>query len=212
MGKDELDFQNFYKNMIEKATDWHEANGWGSRRSQYRRYTAAQQLLPIRDGDCVVDIGCGTGDFSQFLWEKGLDVCYHGFDVVPEMVKLAKDKHGSDKFREWDIYETPLDTRSDWAICIGTLGALATRDDDERWKNLAKLLMNVAANVDKGFVFTMLTDRNPHGETGDDHHWFVDPAEAVGKVLELIPSSMPVVVDMGYHPHEIMFAVLNEGF
>jgi SAM-dependent methyltransferase len=210
VGKDDVDFQKFYQDMIVNAKEWHEANGWGSRRSQYRRYTAAQEMLPIRDGDCVVDIGCGTGDLSQFLWEKGVDICYHGFDIMPEMVDLGKKRHG-DKFRQWDIYETPLDTRSDWAICIGTIGALATRDVEERWKNLAKLLMNVAANVDKGFVFTMLTDRNAHNEA-DDHHWFVDPAEAVAKVMELIPPQMPISIRMDYHPHEIMFAVMNEGF
>ena len=210
MGKDDVEFQKFYQNMISNAKEWHEVNGWGSRRSQYRRYTAVYDALDIRRGDCVVDIGCGTGDLSQFLWEKGVDVCYHGFDIMPEMVDLAKQKHG-EKFRLWDIYESPLDVRSDWTIGIGTIGALATRDETERWAKLTKMIQNIASTSDKGFAFTMLTDRNPHNKA-DDHHWFVDTSEAIGKVIEMIPPSMLLTIKMDYHPHEVMFVVKNEGF
>ena len=211
MGKDDVDFKNFYRDMISNADNWWSVNGWGSKRSQYRRYTAAQEMLGINRGDCVVDIGCGSGDLSEFLWEKGVDTCYHGFDLMEEMITLAKDKHG-DKFEVWDIFSKPVPMQSDWAIAIGTVGALATRNEDERWKNLDKMLMNISATVDKGFVFTMLTDRNPHKDGVEDHHWFVDPAVAVGHVLEMIPPQMPVAIRMDYHPHEIMFSVKNEGF
>jgi cyclopropane fatty-acyl-phospholipid synthase-like methyltransferase len=210
VGTNGLEFQKFYQNMITEAEDWHEVNGWGSRRSQYRRYTAAYEALDIRQGDCLVDVGCGTGDFSQFVWEKGVDICYHGFDVMQEMVDLAKQKHG-DKFRLWDIYSSALDVRSDWTIAIGTIGALATQDEDERWMNLTKMVQNIAATSDKGFVFTMLTNRNPH-VVGDKHHWFVDASEAIGKVLEMIPPTMLLTIKMDYHPHEMMFAVKNQDF
>jgi len=69
----------------------------------------------------------------------------------------------------------------------------------------------MSATVDKGFVFTMLTSRNPHNDS-DDHHWFVDAGEAIAKVTEMIPTSMPLTIRMDYHPHEVMFVVKNEGF
>lgn len=211
MGKDDVSFQNFYKEMIMNATDWYAMNGWGSKRSQYRRYTTAQEMLGVRNGDCVIDIGCGTGDLSEFLWEKGIDVCYHGFDVMPDMIQLAKDKHG-DKFQVADIFQSKTDPRGDYAIAIGTVGALATRDEKQRWENLAIMLQNISASVDKGFVFTMLTDRNEHKEGVADHHWFVDPAEAISKVVAMIPKEMPMAIRMDYHPHEIMFSVHKDGF
>jgi SAM-dependent methyltransferase len=210
VGEDELSFKNFYAEMMEKAKEWHEVNGWGSRRSQYRRYTNAQEMLGVRNGDCVIDIGSGSGELSQFLWEKGIDVCYHGVDVMEDMVAIAKDRHG-DKFKVWDIFEKPIDFRTDWAIAIGTVGALATRDVDKRWEQLAVFLQNMSATTDKGFVFTMLNDRNEHNIV-DDHHWFVDPSVAIANVLDMIPSYMGVQIRMDYHPHEMMFAVKRETF
>lgn len=210
MGTDDITFVDFYNKMIVEATNWWEVNGWGSKRSQYRRFTAAYEAMDLRMGDCLVDIGCGTGDFSQFLWEKGIDVCYHGFDLLPQMVKMATDKHGP-KFNQWDIFDRPVDVRSQWSIAIGTVGALADLDEEKRWKHLAEMMMNMSATVERGFAFTMLTQRNKPNDV-DSHHWLVDEKTAIGRVLDLIPPQYPVRILMDYHPHELMFVISKDGF
>ena len=66
-------------------------NGWGSRRSQFRRYEVVRDDCGIASGDSVLDWGCGTGDLYWYLHDHGLDVSYTGVDVVPEMIRLAKE-------------------------------------------------------------------------------------------------------------------------
>lgn len=208
--QDDKELKKFYQNIMVNADQWYEVNGWNSKRSQYRRFTNVQSALDIRSGECLVDIGCGTGDLSVFFWEKGLDVCYHGFDLMQDMIDLAIQKNGS-KFRLWDIEEKPLDVRSDWAVSIGTFSAMATLDEGERWANATKMIQNMAANVDKGFAFTMLNNRSP-SDTEEESLWFVDAGEAVARILEIISPQMLLTVKMDYHPHEMMFVVKNDGF
>lgn len=50
----------------------------------------AFKLFPIKEGMQVLDVGCGTGNFSIKLAEKGCKVV--GIDMSTEMLKIAKEK------------------------------------------------------------------------------------------------------------------------
>ena len=48
--------------------------------------------IPIQNGDKVLDLACGTGILTPFLYEKtGCDVL--GLDLSPKMIKKAKEKY-----------------------------------------------------------------------------------------------------------------------
>jgi ubiquinone/menaquinone biosynthesis C-methylase UbiE len=50
-------------------------------------------LLPVRPGDAVLDVGCGTGDLAQVLAQRvGSGGTVAGIDVSPEMIARARQK------------------------------------------------------------------------------------------------------------------------
>lgn len=49
------------------------------------------KYVRAKKGDCVLDIGCGTGDILNFLD----DIEYHGFDLDPTYIEMAKKRYGA---------------------------------------------------------------------------------------------------------------------
>lgn len=62
---------------------------WAVRGSHPRFYI--REYIRPKEGDRVLDIGCGPGDFLAHL----PTVEYHGLDLSPEYIEAAKSKWGS---------------------------------------------------------------------------------------------------------------------
>lgn len=52
------------------------------------------ELLNIKPGDRVIDIGCGIGRFTQEFIDKGAR--YIGTDLIKEFIDIARANHGPD--------------------------------------------------------------------------------------------------------------------
>jgi 2-polyprenyl-3-methyl-5-hydroxy-6-metoxy-1,4-benzoquinol methylase len=109
--------QNFRETTEESRRRWEiNADCWDARmgddsnsfhRTIVRPHT--EQLLDIREGDLVLDIACGNGNFSQRLAEKGAHVV--AFDYSENLIALAK--------RRWSAYPGTIS----FHICDATDGA-----------------------------------------------------------------------------------------
>lgn len=53
-----------------------------------------KEYIKQKEGDSILDIGCGTADIVEFLAEK---INYVGFDVNPRYINYAKNKFISNK-------------------------------------------------------------------------------------------------------------------
>ncbi|MBN1411299.1 MAG: class I SAM-dependent methyltransferase [Spirochaetales bacterium] len=51
----------------------------------------------------VLEIGCGPGEISNYLWMKGLDIT--GIDSSPEMIKAAKAYNGEIDFQTGNVFD-----------------------------------------------------------------------------------------------------------
>lgn len=58
-------------------------------------------LEKLSQGATVIDVGCGPGQFSQYLKQKGCDVT--GVDLSEEMLEIAKQKVLGVEFRKMDM-------------------------------------------------------------------------------------------------------------
>lgn len=90
-----------------------------------RKY--ANEYIRARDGDKVLDIGCGTGDILAFL--PAVD--YVGFDGSAQYIQLARKRFGSrGRFFHGLVGDTPDLPEPSFDIALAH-GVLHHLDDDE---------------------------------------------------------------------------------
>ncbi|WP_449620449.1 class I SAM-dependent methyltransferase [Robertmurraya sp. Marseille-Q9965] len=77
------------------------------------------ELLAPKTGEKILDLGCGTGDLANQLFENGLDVV--GVDNSVNMVELAKNKYPQIKFIVQDATNLAFDNEFDAVFSNATL-------------------------------------------------------------------------------------------
>lgn len=206
-----MSLASFYDGIIAKSQgkDSFSQNGWGSRRSQYRRFKAAQEELRIWSGDKVLDVGCGNADLYWFLHDLGIDVEYTGVDIVPKMIDLAARNGVEVELR--DVVKTPYeDGRFDAVVCIGTVGAIEG-SVDERWEYVNALVREGLKMSKFGLCLTFLTDRDG-AKQDDGFHWYVPFSECLAQMGKIVPAEVGMRVCAEYHPHDVMFVLRHKTF
>jgi ubiquinone/menaquinone biosynthesis C-methylase UbiE len=71
--------------------------------------------------DCrILDVGCGLGDFAQWLAQHDIDVHYTGLDVTPAVIERAKRRLPQGRFFQGDILSVELPSaKFDYVFCSG---------------------------------------------------------------------------------------------
>lgn len=72
----------------------------------------------IQGGDRILDLGCGFGDFYQFLNDKlgAGNFSYTGIDINAKIIESAKEKFPTVDFRTSDILEEGLSEKFDFIV------------------------------------------------------------------------------------------------
>lgn len=83
------------------APSWNECEKW----TQKMIFEFISRNLPLKKGDRVLDIGCGTGIIDEALYEM-TETQITAIDISSEMIKIAKETHDNEHiyFCEQDFY------------------------------------------------------------------------------------------------------------
>lgn len=113
-----------FENRIEEADTDARALGWDTRESMEKRFATAAELYDF-SGATVLDVGCGFGDFYQFLTQRGEQPAgYFGIDISQMILEIARDRNADPRttFEERNIFVEPFETRTfDIAVEFGVL-------------------------------------------------------------------------------------------
>lgn len=103
-------------------------------------FPATSGLIPEVEGKRILDAGCGTGVYSEWLLDHGADVV--GFDVSEQMLKQARNRVGNEAdFHQAALEESLVFARSD--SFDGIVSALAlgyVQDLREPFSEFARVL------------------------------------------------------------------------
>jgi len=140
------------------AEDGAKKVGWRDAVAQKRRFVALAQLLPIETPFSINDLGCGHGDLLPFLWDFGFKaVDYAGYDVMEEMIRMAKTKQGK-LSRKFALIKTALEMRTaDFTVASGIFNLRANLSDKEWLAYILDTLVQMDVRSVKGFAFNCLT-------------------------------------------------------
>lgn len=70
-------------------------------------YEHALQSLKIKTTETLLDVGCGTGYFSDLAYKRGVDVT--GIDASEEFIKQAKKRNPEIRFSSGEMEELPFE-------------------------------------------------------------------------------------------------------
>lgn len=192
----------FYAEAMAKADGPWGLNDYGSERSQKRRFAVATQALGIRSNDIVVDVGCGTGEYSRYLWTEGIDVEYIGYDSVPAMIDLAK-KHGQPNVFLMDALDKEI-THAEHVVCLGVLGVIPGTEE-ERMASFSRLFSNLCDHAQVGVAVTVQMYRKGLDKSG--LRWYMEEDQVFAGLSRLRRDHPDFgwQLRLDYHPHDAMF-------
>ena len=85
-----------------------------------QEFSVLLKLFRPKAGQSLLDVGCGTGYFSQRFQQSGLEVT--GLDPDSTMIEFAKKKEGQVKYIEGDVLALPFtDNSFDYCSAITSL-------------------------------------------------------------------------------------------
>jgi len=173
---------------------------WGSRESQVRRFEVLAQIGPL-GSDSVLDVGCGQGDFYEWLRGTGYRGEYTGIDITPAMVRTARRRFSDAAFLDIDLMSDPttLDLRRDWIFASG----IFTFRRAEAVRYMESMIATMFGLARKGLAVNSLSawaDRPAGGE------FRADPLHFLGFCRALTPF---VVLRHDYHPGDFTLYLYN---
>ncbi|MDQ6957233.1 MAG: methyltransferase domain-containing protein [Mariprofundaceae bacterium] len=128
---------------------------WSGRDIQEIRFKVLADI-GIQDGDSVLDVGCGFGDFKSWAVAQDIQLNYTGIDLSPDILAQAKSRHADGVFLLGDLFDMGFDEKSfDWVILSGALNE-QLHDDSTYAKAVIKQMYTLCR---KGVAFNMLDAR-----------------------------------------------------
>jgi len=171
--------RDHYGPRIVPGRDHHEILDWASAASQEVRFRVLVENVPL-EGASLLDVGAGLGDLWAYLKRRGVKANYTGVDILEDMARAARQRHGDARFVCADLFdpaaECPFAAGSfDVVFCSGTFNL-----------NLGNNLQFVPAALSRliplsrrWVVFNMLHCR---ARGPDRRYFYYDPEEVVAMV------------------------------
>jgi SAM-dependent methyltransferase len=191
----------WYEDKVRRFGYDHRGLGFRSRSSQERRFEA---LLGLGDfhGRTLLDVGCGFGDFLQFLEERGIRPSYTGLDICEPMIRRCRERFvaAGAQFVVADVLEYTPPHSFDYVVASGIFGLEAPGVRERIAPTLER--MNSWSRV--GCAVNFLSRRSP---APAEARVYVDPAEMLELGLAITPA---VRIDHSYLPNDFTLYLFHQ--
>lgn len=170
--------------------------GYNQKVSQCKRFEELLKVGDLKDKR-VLDVGCGLGDFLDYLIERNIPVNYTGIDLVPEMIRQCqfrfRDRIGRDAtFEASDTLEYSPTEPFDFVVASGIFGLLSEHGQERIEPTLERLFSWARSGIAINFLSARST-RKAEGRL------YVDPATILKIGLQITPS---VELSHSYLPND----------
>ena len=106
-----------YKERLNKFGNNVRALATGTKKRRDIRYKILTEI-GIRNGDTILDYGCGMATYFDYLKQNNIKIKYTGVDISEDLINIAKIKHPNLKFIVGDIKTLMLKKKKfDYAVC-----------------------------------------------------------------------------------------------
>jgi len=125
--------------------------GWGNKNQQEKRWDILLNM-GFKDGDSILDFGCGIGDLYGYMKKRYNNFQYLGVDINSEYINTAMEKYPGVNFK---VINDILDVKFnyDWFIASGSFTVYTTI------RNLITCIDNAYNQCKKGVSFNLINSR-----------------------------------------------------
>lgn len=182
----------FYEEKVIRYKDDVRSLAWGSRKSQHKRFEILSEIGRL-EGSLILDVGCGLGDFYNWLLKKYNNISYTGIDITPSMIEIAKKKYPKTTFKVQNILELNSDkSKYDYIFASGIFNRRIKNHEKFVRDNIIKMFELCC----KGAAFNIMSTKADFMEKKEYY------AEA-GKMLDFCLSlTRNVILRHDYMPHD----------
>ncbi|MGB8166687.1 MAG: class I SAM-dependent methyltransferase [Chthoniobacteraceae bacterium] len=124
------------------------------------------------EGATVLDLGCGFGEFYQYLLSKGVRVNYTGYDITPEFIDHAKKRFPEAHFEVRDVQVDGIAEKFDYVVSSQTFNnRLAHEGNMELMQDVLRISYEAC---EKGVSIDMFTS---YVDFREDRLFYYSPEE-----------------------------------
>jgi SAM-dependent methyltransferase len=190
--KDKQEYIERYTNRLNIFGYSPETLGWGKNGRQDIRFSVLSQSI-INTPDCsVLDIGCGFADLYTYLLNNGWKGRYVGVDLVPSLLKVAKEKNSDLELYNYDIEQSKVLGKFDYVVASGIFNAkLNDADNQQHIINSLTCMMEIANKMICVDFMSTYVDFQKEGSWHTDPAWLVNQINKLTKRFSLRYDYMP---------------------
>lgn len=190
--------------------------GYESDKHQYTIYRAAEFATIVTGVETILDVGCGRGDFGDYILNRFPNVKYTGIDLNDIMIQLGQYKY-SEKFSKFrynlqaSIFPTTFSTNEkyDYVYHINSLSVdyglwQNIFNEENRYEFLKQLLLTSLEICNIGVVFML------HNESTQSDGQLSFSLTPISKIL--YDMNLKFAIDNTDVPDMYKLVVLNNSF
>ena len=192
MAKDEI-VKDFFNKLVEKHGYSPKSLAYSGEKSQKIKFNIVTEV-GIEDNCSVLDVGCGFGDYFNYLKQRGIkNVKYCGIDISNKIVDFAKEKNSLANVIQGNVLDLSDDEKYDYVISLG-FNCVKTGTN---WETLTQVLDKMWKLSKKGIAYNAVST---FSETSPRKIYFVSPAKVIDYIMNNL--TYKVVFRHDYMPHD----------
>lgn len=149
--------KDFYSTHLSQFGTTAQGVGWKNEEAQQIRFEQLAKVLPKNEPFTVNDLGCGIGGLADFLEKKFQSFTYYGYDILDEMISLAKANHHASNIEFHKVEKAADMKHADFTIGCGIFNMRDTISDKQWLEYIVESIHEMHRKSTKGFAFNALT-------------------------------------------------------
>lgn len=173
--------------------------------AQFLSYKTISKYL-LFDKASLLDVGCGQGDFLNFIYKNKLNekiTRYKGIDVSDKMIEHASKKY-SDKFFSQDNFLSEKKYDFDISIAVGTFNIRCFDEDQDQINYLKNNIKKMYESSKSSCALTILSHHGYEEVKKDNRLFCYEPWEVLQYCFSLTDS---VIIDHASLPAEFILVL-----
>jgi SAM-dependent methyltransferase len=157
-----LSIKKHYENCLNKHGDTHLGMDWPKPEDVEKRHQVMLELMLLKSNTdkniCLLDFGCGTSHFYEYLLKNKIKLTYSGLDISEKAINISLQKFPKNKYYCLDILDGhPNLPDFDYIIMNGIFTEKIDLSFEEMFEYMKNMLTAIFQKTKRGIAFNVMS-------------------------------------------------------